>query len=205
MSALPQAEFKATCAHEYSHAWVFENVPLERRKTLSRDAHEGFCELLAYLLMNSLNEESEKKRIVRNAYTRGQIDLFIEAEKKFGINDILDWMRWGVGSRLIDGNLADVRNVEIRRPKKVSSTNVLILAEHLSAVPDTLVLKGISGTKVHPLALINDQTFGIGESGKVRVGNTNVLVRCLGIEGDAVRIQIAGSSVEQRLRLNPKK
>ena len=47
MSALPLAEFKATCAHEYSHAWVFENVPPERRKSLSREAHEGFCELVA--------------------------------------------------------------------------------------------------------------------------------------------------------------
>src|SRR5208282_5061888 len=31
MIGLPLAELKATCAHEYSHAWVGENVPKERR------------------------------------------------------------------------------------------------------------------------------------------------------------------------------
>ena len=32
MTGLPLAELKATCAHEYSHAWVGENVPKERRR-----------------------------------------------------------------------------------------------------------------------------------------------------------------------------
>ena len=53
MTGLPLAELKSTCAHEFSHAWVGENVPKERRARLGRDAEEGFCELAAYLLMDS--------------------------------------------------------------------------------------------------------------------------------------------------------
>jgi len=78
---MPLAQLKETCAHEYSHAWVGENVPKERRARLGRDAEEGFCEMVGYLLMDSQNEEVEKKRVLHNHYTRGQIDLFIEAEK----------------------------------------------------------------------------------------------------------------------------
>lgn len=136
MSALPRAEFEATCAHEYSHAWVFENVPSERRKTLSRDAHEGFCELVAYLLMDSLHEEEQKKLMLRNTYTRGQIDLFIRAEKKFGLNDILDWMRWGVNSRLMAANIDDVRNIEIpKTPATTAGSKVVLYANPAASPP----------------------------------------------------------------------
>jgi len=205
MSALPRAEFQATCAHEYSHAWVFENVPPERRKTLSGDAHEGFCELVAFLLMDSLHEEEQKKIMLRNTYTRGQIDLFIEAEKKFGFNDVLDWMRWGVNPRLNAANLDDVRNVEIPRPKAGPATKVNLYVEQPTLVPDTLLLKGISSSKSRSLALINDQTFAAGESAKVRVGTTNVLVRCLAVGGHSARIQIVDSGREMELQLKPGK
>jgi Protein DA1 len=201
MSALPRAEFQATCAHEYSHAWVFENVPAERRKTLSGDAHEGFCELVAFLLMDSLHEEEQKKIMLRNTYTRGQINLFIEAEKKFGFNDVLDWMRWGVSSRLNAANLDDVRNVEMPRPKAGPAAAITFHVEQATPVPDTLLLKGISSLKSRPLALINDQTFAAGESAKVRVGTTNVLVRCLAVGGHSARIQIVDSGREMELQL----
>jgi hypothetical protein len=205
MSALPRAEFQATCAHEYSHAWVFENVPPQRRKTLSRDAHEGFCELVAFLLMDSLHEEEQKKIMLRNTYTRGQIDLFIEAEKRFGFNDVLDWMRWGVNPRLNAANLDDVRNVEMPRPRTDPATKITFYVEQPTPVPDTLLLKGISSSKSQPLALINDHTFAAGESAKVRVGATNMLVRCLTVGGHSARIQVVDSGREMELQLDPNK
>jgi hypothetical protein len=45
----------------------------------------------------------------------------------------------------------------------------------------------------------------VNEQGKVRVGNTNVTVRCLAIREDALRIQIVGSGEERELRLKPAK
>ena len=201
MSALPLAEFKATCAHEYSHAWVFENVPSGRRKTLSREAHEGFCELVAYLLMDTLHEEEQMKRMLRNAYTRGQINLFVAAEKEYGFNDVLDWMRWGVSPRLKAADLGDVRNVEMPRPKSSLATNALVYRQVQMPAPPQLLLKGISSARNRPLALINDQTLAVGESAKVRVGTTNVLVRCLAIGPRSVRIQVADSGRETELFL----
>ena len=105
MTGLPLAQLKETCAHEYSHAWVGENVPKERRARLGRDAEEGFCELVGYLLMDSQNEEVEKKRVLQNHYTRGQIDLFIEAEKRYGFDQVLDWMKYGVAAQLEAGHV----------------------------------------------------------------------------------------------------
>ena len=105
LTGLPLAQLKETCAHEYSHAWVGENVPKERRARLGRDAEEGFCELVGYLLMDSQNEEVEKKRFLQNRYTRGQIDLFIEAEKRYGFDQVLDWMKYGVTAQLEAGHV----------------------------------------------------------------------------------------------------
>ena len=200
MTALPLAEFQATCAHEYTHAWVFENVSSERRKTLSRDAHEGFCELMAYLLMDSLHEEGQMKRMLRNSYTRGQIDAFIAAEKAYGINDVLDWVRWGVNGRLKTADPGDVRNVQMPRHTPAVVTNPVVYTAE-PAAPNKLVLKGIFHARNKPLAMINDRTLAVGESGKVRVGTTNVLVRCLSIGDASARIEIVGSGKVSELNL----
>jgi hypothetical protein len=202
MSALPLPEFQATCAHEYAHAWVFENVSSQRRKTLSRDAHEGFCELVAYLLMESLNQEEQMKKMLRNSYTRGQINLFIATEKEYGFNDTLDWMRWGVNPRLKAADLGAVRNVEMPHPKAGSSANALVYAQPPPPGPPRLVLKGISSAKNQPLALINDQTFAVGESAKVRVGTSNVLVRCLAIGTRSARVELLSSGTITELQLS---
>jgi hypothetical protein len=205
MSALPRAELKSTCAHELSHAWVAANVGQERRDNLSKDAEEGFCELVGYLLMESQNETGEMKAILHNGYTRGQIDLFIDAERTHGFNDVLDWMRWGTDAELDADDPNRITEVEMPRAKPVSVTNVLVYADRQVSVPDTLVLKGISGTKNHALILVNDQSLAVGESGKVRVGKTNILVQCLQIRGDSARIRIVGSGEERELSLQKPK
>ncbi|HEY2081442.1 MAG TPA: hypothetical protein VGI88_01565, partial [Verrucomicrobiae bacterium] len=55
--------------------------------------------------------------------------------------------------------------------------------------------------KNHALVLINDQSLAVGESEKIRVGKTNILVRCLEIRDDSVRIQIVTSGEERVLSL----
>jgi len=204
MSALPRSELKSTCAHELSHAWVAQNISPARRKTLGRDAEEGFCELVSYLLMDSDNDEGEKKAILANHYTRGQIDLFVAAEQAHGFNDVLDWMKWGTDSELDADEPNRIRMVEMPQKKSVPEA-AMVYAVPETAVPDTLVLKGISGAKGRALVLINDQSLAVGESGKVRVGKTNVFVRCLEIRGDSARVQIVGSGEERVLSLQKPK
>jgi hypothetical protein len=201
MSALSPAELRSTCAHELSHAWVAQNVSAKRRETLGGDAEEGFCELMSYLLMDSENEESEKKVILANTYTRGQIDLFIAAERVYGINDVLDWMKWGRDAELEADTPEIIRAVDMPPVKHFPGTNFFVYAAAPTPVPDTLVLKGISGVKNHALAVINDQSLAVGESEKVRVGKTNILVRCLEIRDDSVRVQIGAAAEERVLSL----
>jgi hypothetical protein len=201
MTGLPRAAFQATCAHEYAHAWVFENVSSERRRSISREAHEGFCELVAYLLMDSLHEEAQKDLMLENNYTRGQIDLFIAAEKKHGFNDVIDWVQWGVNPRLKEANLDDIRNVEMPRAKAMAESFFPKYAAVTATVPDKLQLKGISFSTNRPLALINDQSFVMGESAKVRVAGTNVLIRCLSVGERSVRIRFVDSGKDAELFL----
>ena len=200
MSGLPLDEFKAVCAHEFSHSWQFENVPPARKKTLGHDANEGFCELVAYLLMDSQHEEAAMKTIRANAYTRGQIDLFIEAEKRFGLNDILEWMKYGVDSLLHADDLNRVRNIELP-PPPAAPISLLPSYKPSAPAPDVLMLRGISWTQHRPLAVINDRTFEAKEEGKVRIGKTNVTLRCLEIRTNSVIVQTQGSNEKLELFL----
>lgn len=62
-------------------------------------------------------------------------------------------------------------------------------------------LNGISGSKEHPLAIINGHTFEAGEEWEVNVGNGNkVHVRCLEIKPEGVLIFVNGQRRELRLR-----
>ena len=119
MTGMPLAQLKETCAHEFSHAWVGENVDRAQRG-LGRDAEEGFCEMVGYLLMDSQSEEGEKKRVLANHYTRGQVNLFIAAEQRYGFDQILDWMKYGIAEELEPGHLEEIRDVKMPAPKSVT-------------------------------------------------------------------------------------
>jgi hypothetical protein len=201
LSALPEVEFKAVCAHEYGHAWVFANVPAARRRTLGQDAHEGFCELLAFLLMDAEQAEAQKRAILENHYTRGQIQLFVEAERRYGFNDIVDWMKYGVDAQLDPDDPGRVRNVSLPHhlpPQNLAPTEYAV---RLPREPDRLVLRGISLDPHLPLAFINDQTLTVGESAPVRLGNGRVRVRCVAIDDHSVRVRVLDSGEERELRL----
>jgi hypothetical protein len=201
LSALPLASFKATCAHEYTHAWLNENLSDQRRQSLSRDANEGFCELVSYRLMEAQNEPAQQKLILSNTYTRGQIRLFVEAERLYGFNDIVDWIKSGADDRLTGDDLRRVRSLALPRPAASPATNAPVYNPAPSSIPNTLVLQGVYWAQEHPAAIINNRTLGVNEQGKVRVGKTNLTIRCLAIRQGSVRIRIVSSGEERELRL----
>jgi hypothetical protein len=203
MSALPRAQFKAVCAHEYTHCWARENLTQARLRVLSKSAQEGFCELVAYLLMNSQNEEREKKEILANTYSRGQINLFVEAEQRFGFNEVVEWMEFGTDAALDKNDLNRIRDVQMASPNPRSSTNAPSYTVVVAPRPsfESLVLESISRIQNQPLATINDRSFSVGETGKVHLGTTNILIRCLAIATNSARIQIVGAGEEQVLKL----
>lgn len=201
------AQLEEVCAHELSHTWVGENVPKERHDRLARDAEEGFCEMMGYLYMDSKGEEEEKKRILANTYTRGQVKLFIEAEQQYGFDEILDWMQYGEDPRLEEGHLDIVRDVKVPAANTVKHI-VPANSFHASvgyvpqapSAPSTVELQGIMwGTM--PSAIINGRSFFEGDQAKVPVGKANVTIQCLTIHKTAVRIKNLDSGEERYLTL----
>ncbi len=203
LSGLPIAWFQGTCAHELGHAWLNENLPTARYATLSEDAGEGFCELLAYLFMDCQHDEASKARILRNGYTRGQIQAFIEAEKRFGFNDLVDWIKYGVDGRVLPSDLDRVRVLQARKSNPVapvqSASSLPAAPQTAAPAPTTLTLKSIIWQQPRPLALINNRTFAPGEQGRVRLGGTNLLVRCQQISRNSVRLLLVESGQEKTL------
>lgn len=203
MSGLPRAEFQATCAHEYTHAWVNEHISSERRETLGLDAEEGFCELIGYLLMDSQHEETQKNKMLHNAYTRGQIDLFIDAERRFGFNEVVDWIQHGEDEELSASEPGRIRRVVAAHRTSTVASALTVYQPAPVAAPTNLVLRAIFWDPNRPSAVINDRTFAPNEQGKVRLGTTNVNVRCLTIRKEGVRVRLLDSAEERELTLQP--
>jgi len=67
-----------------------------------------------------------------------------------------------------------------------------------------LALKGISGTRERPLAIINNQTFSAGEENDVVIGARRVRIRCveINVPAETVIIQIGNERRELRLKQN---
>jgi len=208
LSYLQKPRLMAVCAHEYTHAWVAENVKPARRAVLDKNTHEAFCELIAYKYMESLNEQGELDNITNNHYTRGQIQVMLEADKKYGFNTVVEWIKNGEDSTIDMANLDRVRYVKdgVTAPAAAATTVALLYVPPSvpSPVPSTLMLKGISGAGQHRFALINNATLETMERGRVRVGQTNVIVRCLEIRDRSVVIEVAGAKEKKELFLSGK-
>jgi len=210
LTGLPLADLRATCAHELSHTWVAANVPAARHERLERDAEEGFCELVSYLYMDSQREEGEKKAILANYYTRGQVQLFIEAERRYGFDQVLDWMEYGEATRLAEGHVDELRNVKMTRESpgaanpaaaNTNSVHAGIAATNSPAPePATIRLQGIL-MGARPMAIINGRSFFAGDKLNVKVGTETVTLRCLAIQKNSVTIQNADTGQETVLHI----
>ncbi len=197
LSGLLKNQFLAVGAHEYGHAWLREHD--DPRRQLQADTEEGFCEWLAGRYMVSLGDRVEQARIRRNTYTRGQLDVLTAAANTYRDHDVIAWMLDGTDSWLdqaqpsrvleLKSNHRDALDAEPFRPLPVVPT----------PVPDRLMLKGVAGPADRRLALINDQSLAPGESGRVRVGRTNVVVRCLEIRERSAWIQVAGEAAPREI------
>jgi hypothetical protein len=200
LGAMPLRFFQSTCAHEYTHTWLNENLSPERRKTLSKDSEEAFCEMVAFLLMDSLGDEEAKTRILRNTYTRGQIDVFVAAERQQGFNNLVEWIKSGADDRLDRDDPNGVLKLASTR-RAATPAPIAYAPPAPTPPPQYLALKAVFWDQRHPTALINDHTFAPNEEAKVRLGNTNVTVRCLAIRQNSVQIQFAGTTQIQELSL----
>jgi hypothetical protein len=194
LKGMSPSRLLAVGAHEYAHAWLHEN--LSRDRQIEANTVEGFCEVVAYQLMSQRNDERQKKVILANAYTRGQINVLLKAQNDYEFYRLLNWMKTGLDTKLDLGDTSRVLAVKDRPPP-----TLVWYPQAKTAVPEVLTLKGISGTAARRFALINDRTVTRNEIARVRVGNTNVTVRCLEISEASVTVQVNGSRERTQLVL----
>lgn len=207
LSGSLKQDLMVICVHEYTHTWIIENVPARRQETIGSDAVEGFCELLAYLYAEHHGLTTAKSNILANYYTRGQIHLFIAAEQRYGLNDIIDWMKAGDDPLLLADDLGRLRRLE-DPPLAVHPASTNAPVEGLVSVPfgppkpqRNAVLQGILWSKTQPMAIINGKTFTTTEQSELRLDGTNLLIRCMEIRTNAVLIQYEPSGDKQELVL----
>lgn len=192
LSGILKPQFMATCAHEYTHTWLNEHE--DKARTLHKDTVEGFCELMAWKYVTAKSDKAELNRILDNGYTRGQVHALIAAEQRYQFYRVIDWMHRGEDSWLDKDKLERLLAVKAS-PK--SATPIEPLWERTvvpTPVPDTLVLRHLSGAGNRRLAMINNQTLASGEEARVRVGQSNVMVRCLEIRDRSVVLRLNGES-----------
>jgi hypothetical protein len=200
LSGLSRHRLEAVAAHEFSHAWLNENLTPKRKAAISRDALEAFCELVAYDLMVAGNNLVEKTNILENPYTAGQLEAFVAAESRHGFNAIADWVKSGDSEKLDATDPDGVRFIHEEtvipagRPAYYSTAPP-------PPLPDKLTLKNISGTRGHRLAIINNRTFAVNDQALLRLATSNVLIRCLDIRTNSVLIQFDEGGAKQELFL----
>lgn len=195
-SGLTRQRLAAVAPHEFTHAWVRENTPRDRK--LDADTEEGFCELAAFQLMTERGQEWERRQILANTYTRGKIGVLVKVSDDYQFHRVAAWIKGGVDATL-ESDRPD-RLIAMKTAKVPSG----FLVEARTRVPDTLVLKGLSGSGAHRFALINDATLAAGEQARVRVGDSNVVVRCEEIRQASAVVRVAGSPGSLELQLTPR-
>ena len=200
LHGLPEEEFLAVCAHEFTHTWLNERE--KKTRQLHKDTGEGVCEFIAHKVVEKLGFEREEQRILDSTYTHGQATALLAADKEYGLYRLVRWITDGVDSWLNSDELP--RLLILREASPEAPANLPWVAEKPSPVPDKLILKGLSGPVNRRYALINNATLCMGEETRVRIATSNVLVRCLSITSNAVTIQVRGETAPRQLKLEVK-
>jgi hypothetical protein len=84
-----------------------------------------------------------------------------------------------------------------RRPYAVAS--VPVVTNRVPVLSD-LRINGTSGSEERPLVIINNVTFGVGDTGEVIAGNRRVKVRCLEIDLSAGTATVQAGDERRILR-----
>jgi hypothetical protein len=64
-----------------------------------------------------------------------------------------------------------------------------------------LVLQNISGPKSHRFALVNNQTLAVGDTARVKLGDSEVRVHCMEIRDRSVIVSVDGQQGSRELVL----
>jgi hypothetical protein len=201
INGLPPARIRSAAVHGIMHVWLAENVAPRRR--MHPATVEAFCDLIAWLAMDRFDETAEAERLRKAQDSNSQFLALAEAYQLYDLHRILEWMRFGADDRLVAGDDDRLRRLDPElKPQPTEPRQVIPPSPAVVKAPEELVLRGILGTGVRRLALINDATLAAGEEALAHLGAREIRLRCVEIGDDAVVVQVNGGDPQQ-LRLSP--
>jgi hypothetical protein len=195
LSGQLKSDTTSVCAHEFMHLWINENKARSRK--IEGDTLEALCELTAYKWMVSTEDGAQQQKILENAYTHGKIKELIGLETDYGFQVILDWVKRGTNAVLDAQTLSQLGSPRIS-PVPVPIAN---WAVRVQEPVHTLRLLGLIGSKTNRCALINDRQFFENDEKEMTLDSRTVLVKCLEIKANTVRILVAGTNTPVTLTI----
>lgn len=187
-------ELVAVCAHEYTHLWINENKPASHQ--IEKDTVESICEVVAFALMEKLENNKQMTNILDNTYTKGCITTAVKYYRVHGLGGVLDWVKEGTGATLKEEDFQAMAAGSTAAALVWGNSGV---AYHVKY--EKLKLKGIVGGGDKRTALINGKTFMKGETRKVEVNGKKVSIQIQEIKDASVLVLVEGEDKPQELFL----
>lgn len=190
MSGQLRSTTLSTCAHEFAHLWLNEN--LKDGRSLDPDTREALCELFAYRLAERRGDTNELTRIKQNTYTKGVVLSAIEFEAHEGLPGVVSWVRTGTGPTL-PGTTGSAT---------LTASTPPTLIRELRALPPPAVkleLRSLLRTSKRTVAFINGERFEPGSELSMLINGQRCLVRLESAQENAVIVSVNG--VKQTLQL----
>lgn len=191
MSGQRRTTTLSTCAHEFAHLWLNENLKPERK--LDPDTREALCELFAFKLAARRGDPNEVTRIKQNPYTKGVVLGAIEFEAREGLAGVVAWVRNGTDPALpaatgLAGSVSVAEPLRELRPPPPPATK--------------LELRSLLRTSKRTVADINGERFVPGSELSMLIDGRRRLVRLETAQENSVVVSVDGQ--RQTLQLGAK-
>lgn len=194
MSGKPRGTTLSTCAHEFAHLWLNENLKAGRK--LDPDTREALCELFGFKLAARRGDTNEIARIKANPYTKGAILGAIEFEAREGLPGVIKWVRDGADEKLPAATGAAVAAIAPAVPEPPRELRP-------PPPPATkLELRSLLRTAKRTVAVINGERFELDRELSMLIGGKRHVVRLVEAQDNAVVVTVDGA--RQTLRLGEK-
>jgi hypothetical protein len=163
---------------------------------------EGFCEILAYRLMEEMGDTHQMKRIQLNAYTQGQLNLFVKTYQTYDLHPILEWTKHGLDPYLHEGDLDQIRTIRLPPRTTAVPSHAIQPLYPSPPAPMSLTLTGIlEGKTTRRIALINSALVSVGETTKVQLGTRTIRIQCVEIGNGHVTLALPDDGEQLTLKL----
>ncbi len=174
----------STCAHEFTHLWINENLKAGRK--LDPDTREALCELFAYKLAARRGDTNEIARLKQNPYTKGVILNAIEFDAREGLAGVVSWVQNSTDASLPAATGMANASVAVPPPEPPGELRPPPPA------PTKLELRSLLRTSKRTVADINGERFETGRELSMLLDGKRHLVRMVSAEENGVTVTVDG-------------